>query len=407
MYARCDKIKVLFSSLAVFWYCVSHFKSYMFGLYIHIPFCARRCPYCDFSIHVGAREKFVDEYVSALKAELRTALKNSSQKGRRLSSIFFGGGTPTFLRTSALVAILQLVFDSHDIENGIEVTIEGNPEDLTPEKLSALRKAGFNRLSLGVQSLDDEALKYLGRVHRSADVEAGVVLAREMGWENISLDLIYAVPQQSRAAWNTTLQRASQLPITHISCYSLTIESTTPFGKRAQQGTLLPVHDDDQADQMQDAQEVLEGTAFSRYEISNYARPGWESLHNQIYWRGGNYLAAGCGAHGHENGLRWWNERDSQKYVALMQSQGHARADEEQLTARQRFDELVMLGLRTQAGISLAAISEQLGLNAESTLGAALPELLAQNWLEQSSGRLRLSKQGFPLADAITAKLLA
>lgn len=379
----------------------------MLGLYIHIPFCARRCPYCDFSIHVGARKEFIGQYVAALRKELEIALKASAEKGRRLSSIFFGGGTPTFLESKVLATILQQVLDSHDVKENIEVTIEANPEDLTSEKLTVLREAGFNRLSLGVQSLDDEALRYLGRVHRSADVEAGVHLARERGWENIGIDLIYAVPQQSRAAWNTTLQRAAQLPITHISCYSLTIESTTAFGKRAQQGKLLPVHDDDQADQMQDAQETLEMAGFSRYEISNYARRGWESAHNQIYWRGGDYLAAGCGAHGHENGLRWWNERDSQKYVELMLSRESARVGEERLTPHQRFDELVMLGLRTREGVALEAVAEQLGLDAQSTLGAALPELLAQNWLEESCGNLRLSAQGFPLADAITAKLLS
>jgi Coproporphyrinogen III oxidase and related Fe-S oxidoreductases len=214
--------------------------------------------------------------------------------------------------------LLERIFESNTVAADAEVTIEANPENLNPVKLKALRAAGFNRLSLGVQSLDDEALRYLGRAHRAADVERVVCEAREAGWDNISLDLIYAVPQQNREAWQRTLRQSVRLPLTHISCYSLTIESSTPFGKRAARGTLLPVCDDAQADQMQDAQEILEAAGMMRYEISNYARPGFESVHNQNYWFGGDYLAAGCGAHGHKDGLRWWNERDAARYVELV-----------------------------------------------------------------------------------------
>ena len=379
----------------------------MLGLYVHIPFCARRCPYCDFAIHVGAQESFVAEYVDALRRELTIALQSSANSGRKLTSIFFGGGTPTFLKDEVLASLLRLILDAHSVDENVEVTIEANPENLDEQKLRVLREAGFNRLSLGVQSLDDEALKFLGRAHRRADVEAGVLRARETGWENISLDLIYAVPQQSRAAWRRTLERSTLLPITHVSCYSLTIEDDTNFGKRAARGTLLPVQDDAQADQMQDAQEILEAAGVFRYEISNYARPGFESKHNRNYWRGGDYLAVGCGAHGHQNGVRWWNERDSQKYVAAMQAQNSARAGQEVLTPRQRLDEMILLGLRTREGVCLAEISEQLGLDARSTLGEVLPEMIAQNWIEEQGETIRLTTRGFPLADAVAAKLLA
>jgi oxygen-independent coproporphyrinogen-3 oxidase len=386
-----------------------------FGLYVHIPFCARRCPYCNFAIHVGARENFVAEYVSALERELRLVLQISARDGRKLSSIFFGGGTPTFLHEKILALLLESVYENHPVAGDAEISIEANPENLTREKLRTLRDAGFNRLSLGVQSLDDGALKFLGRVHRAADVEAGVLLARETGWENISLDLIYAVPhaseQQNQAAWRASLERSTQLPLQHISCYSLTIEEGTNFGKRVAAGVLLPVCDDAQADQMQVAQEILERAGLSRYEISNYARPGFESCHNRNYWRGGDYLAVGCGAHGHQNGVRWWNERDSRKYVARMASAGGhpdaARAGQETLSPRERFDELILLGLRTREGVCLPEISRKLKLEARAVLGGALGELIAQSWVEEKNEIIRLTPRGFPLADAIAAKLLA
>ncbi len=378
----------------------------MFGFYIHIPFCARRCPYCDFAIHIGASESFVADYVSALRREIEIAAQNEKENARELTSIFFGGGTPTFLDAGVLASLLQLVRDNFSLAADVEITIEANPENLDWEKLERLQRAGFNRISLGVQSLDDEALKFLGRVHRAADVEAGVLRARETDWKNISLDLIYAVPNQPLESWKKTLERSTQLPIQHISCYSLTIEDDTSFGRRAARGVLLPVVDDAQADQMQVAQEVLETAGFSRYEISNYARPDFESQHNQNYWNGGDYLAVGCGAHGHQSGTRWWNERNAEKYVALMDKQNSARAGQEVLTPLQRLDELVMLGLRTREGFSISKVSEKLGLDARSTLAKALPELIAQNWLQQNGDVIQLTSHGFPVADAIAAKLL-
>jgi len=379
----------------------------MFGFYLHIPFCARRCPYCDFAIHIGARESFVAEYVAALRREIEIASQNQKGNSRELTSIFFGGGTPTFLDAGVLASLLQLIRDNFRLASDVEITIEANPENLDWEKLEILQKAGFNRISLGVQSLDDDALKFLGRVHRASDVEAAVLRAREIGWENISLDLIYAVPNQPLESWKKTLERSTRLPIQHVSCYSLTIEDDTSFGRRAAKGVLIPVIDDAQADQMQMAQEVLEIADFSRYEISNYARPNFESKHNRNYWNGGDYLAVGCGAHGHENGTRWWNERDAEKYVALMESQNDARAGQEVLTSRQRLDELVMLGLRTREGFSISEVSRKLNFDARSTLDGALPELLAQNWLEESGDTIRLMPHAFPVADAIAAKLLA
>ena len=257
----------------------------MFGLYVHIPFCARRCPYCDFAIHIGASENFVQQYVAALGQEIK--LQSAAHDGRKVSSIFFGGGTPTFLDAGVLADLLHLIGDSFLLAPDAEITIEANPENLEWNRMQVLREAGFNRLSLGVQSLDDEALRFLGRAHRAADVEAGVLRAREIGWENISLDLIYAVPHQPLENWRSTLERSTLLPIEHISCYSLTIEDDTAFGRRAAKGVLLPIIDDAQADQMQAAQDILQEAGFARYEISNYAKPGKESRHNQNYWNGG------------------------------------------------------------------------------------------------------------------------
>ncbi len=377
----------------------------MSGLYVHIPFCARVCPYCDFAVQAGANETFVERYLEALHLELRNTLCDET-----IDTIFLGGGTPTALNGLQLRALLETIRSVANLEENAEISIEANPENLDEEKLAAMRDAGFNRLSLGAQSFDDAALRQLGRRHDGAKIETAFANGRRAGFDNISLDLIYAVPQQSRASWRETLRRAADLEPQHVSCYSLTIEEGTNFGKRAAAGVLLPMSDDAQADQMQIAQDVLESAGLSRYEISNYARPGFESLHNRNYWRGGDYLAVGCGAHGHDNGLRYWNERDAEKYVARMEAgstPGMARAGEETLSSRERFDELILLGLRTREGVSLPGISRKLNMNAREVLGASLIELVSQNWVEENDEIIRLTPRGFPLADAIATKLLA
>lgn len=377
------------------------------GLYVHIPFCARRCPYCDFAIHIGAKPAFVGEYVAALRTELQNILQAySAAGGAPLSTIFFGGGTPTFLEAADLTGLMRLIRDNVAIEPDAEISSEANPDGLTEEKLCAMREAGWNRLSLGVQSFDDEALLRIGRTHRAADIESVFKAARRAGFANISLDLMFALPGQSRESWRETLARALELGPEHLSCYSLTIEEGTPFARRVERGQLLPIADDMQADLMEDADRITRAAGVERYEVSNYARPGFECRHNLNYWRGGDYLAAGCGAHGHKDGHRWWNERDAGNYVVKIQQEGAAAVGEEHLTPQQRLNEIVMLGLRLREGFSLQETSERLKIDAKRELNGALTELMESGVVVQRSGSLALAPEALVVADAVAARLM-
>ena len=375
------------------------------GFYIHVPFCARRCPYCDFAVEPNARPQLVSSYVAALRKDIQTVLQQHAQEDNRpISTIFFGGGTPTELSSRELGDLVSLIRNNATLLEDAEVSIEGNPENLDTTKLNELRAAGFNRLSLGAQSFDDDALKTLGRVHRAEDVERVFQEARAAGWDNISLDLIYAVPNQSRASWRETLARALALKPEHLSAYALTIEGETNFARRVARGDLIPLDDDAHADLMQDADEFAAGHQLGRYEVSNWGRAGRECRHNENYWRGGDYLAAGCGAHGHRDGVRWWNERDAKKYIELIQNESSPREGEEHLSARERWNEIVMLGVRTRAGF-VPDDARIFGIDARREWNGTLSELAQRGVVREENGCLKLMPEAMAVADAVAARL--
>ena len=375
------------------------------GLYLHIPFCARRCPYCDFAVHIGGGNDYQKQYLQALHHEVASTCSAFAQRfpDEKITTIFCGGGTPTAIGARALNELLQLVRDWAPVAADAEITLEGNPEDPNLETLRELQNGGWNRLSLGVQSLDDAVLQTLGRKHRRAGVEEVVAALHEVGWNNWSLDLIYAVPGQSLSSWDETLKHAIEFSPAHISCYSLTIEEGTAFARRVRAGRLQVVEDDVQAQFMDVAHSVLESDGYARYEVSNYARRGRECRHNLEIWRGGNYLACGNGAHGHRDGHRWWNERDTATYIERLQNiangEGAARAGEEWLEARQRLDELVLMGLRLNEGFSIPAVSQRCGLEVYREIGARLETMIERGVLE--SGELENLGFGANLGDAM------
>ena len=380
------------------------------AFYIHIPFCARRCPYCDFAIHIGASDDFRAAYVAVLRREISNALRAQSEReNSAITSIYFGGGTPTELSDDDLTGLLHLIFEKGEVAPQAEITLEANPENLTPARLQTLRAAGFNRLSLGAQSFENDALKMLGRRHAPRDIERVVAQAREANWPQVSLDLIYAVPGQSRAAWQQTLARAVELQLDHISCYALTIESGTPFARRVEKGRLVPIEDDLQADFMSDAMEILSAAGLFHYEVSNYARLGFESQHNLNYWRGGDYLAAGCGAHGHRAGHRYWNERSATLYREKMQNEGTALVGEEFLSVAERMSELVLLGLRLREGLALDKASALLNFDVRGALqqSKSWEMLTSQGILREENDILYLNPNSWPIADAVAAHLLS
>jgi oxygen-independent coproporphyrinogen-3 oxidase len=384
----------------------------MSGLYIHVPFCARRCPYCDFAIQVGASAAFQDNYVVALERELRAVLRSDEARVLApLSSIFFGGGTPTALSARTLRVLLQSVRDEIEVIGDAEISVEANPENLMPSYLAELRAAGFNRLSMGAQSFDDEALKRIGRRHTSAGIDEAMRDARSAGFENISLDLMFALPGQSRDSWRETLHRALSLRPEHVSCYALTIEEGTPFWKRAARGQLPILPDEAQAELMDDAYRLTQSAGILRYEVSNYARAGRECRHNINYWRGGNYLAAGCGAHGHIDGKRWWNVRDAATYTQRVLAGENPCEGEENLDAMARLNERLMLGVRLREGFAPDEIARDLGIETHALLNETLCSLRAQDILvetcDSARGRvLALRREAFVLADAVAVRLM-
>jgi putative oxygen-independent coproporphyrinogen III oxidase len=352
------------------------------GLYLHIPFCARRCPYCDFAVHIGPA--LHGKYLQALQTELVSTLSAhfSARPHDQIGTIFCGGGTPTSVGAGALNDLLQIIRDHAPVAKDAEVTLEGNPEDASPALFDELRAGGWNRVSLGVQSLDDGVLQVLGRRHTRAQVESSVRAACGAGWENINLDLIYAVPGQSLESWHETLSKAVQMGVPHLSCYSLTIEDGTAFARRVSRGRMAAVPDDTQAEFMEAAQQVLEGGGIERYEVSNYARRGMECRHNLHTWRGGSYLACGNGAHGHLDGHRWWNTRSVSEYIALIKGGNPAREGKERVSPTQRLEERVMLGLRLREGFDLDEIGRECGLDAQELLEPALSRMIESGVLE-------------------------
>jgi len=372
------------------------------GLYIHIPFCARRCPYCDFAISVGAKDDFKEQYLVALKRELEIHAESTFDE---IHTINLGGGTPTALSISQLQDLMSHLRRYFSIADDAEISIEGNPEFLEAEKLLALREAGWNRLSLGAQSFDEAILKTLGRAHSPSQIESTFKEARKAGYKNLNLDLIYGVPSQSLESWKRTLESAAQLEPNHLSCYALTIEPQTPFANWIEQGR-MPNVDDDMATEMMDiAASFLHSCDFTRYEVSNWAKPEFECRHNLAIWRGGNYMAAGCGAHGHRDGHRWWNERNSAKYVQMMEQQNTAWAGDEELTALQRTRELVLLGLRLKEGFRWENLN-RFGLSKDKVFNNSLNDLISEKLLLSNDITLQVHPKHVNVTDAIARKVL-
>ena len=376
------------------------------GIYVHIPFCARRCPYCDFAVTINARADFRAAYVEALTRELRTELR---ARDVRFDTVFFGGGTPTELSAQTLNGVLQTIRDSGKLANNAEIALEANPENLDLAYLCELRAGGWNRLSLGAQSFSTSTLEKFGRAHAPDRIDQVVVAARAAGFDNISLDLIYGEGFTSLPAWRETLRRALALNVPHLSCYSLTIEPGTHFGHLAARGLLEAPTDDAQADLMDAATEILGAAGLERYEVSNWARAGFECRHNLNYWRGGDYLAAGCGAHGHWNGRRHWNVRDAKTYIARMSASSshvHAREGEETLDARERLSERVALGVRCREGFDLDDLASRLDLDARALLQDGLEFLTQAGALHQSGARVSPLPHSLAIADGMALRLL-
>jgi putative oxygen-independent coproporphyrinogen III oxidase len=359
-----------------------------FGVYVHIPFCATRCDYCDFATWTD-RDHLIDQYVDACVCDLERRTAGGIPAA---TSVFFGGGTPSLLPADQLVRILAAVPRADDAE----ITVECNPDSVDPAKLTAYRTAGVNRLSFGVQSLRPHVLAALGRTHDTANIARAVEWARAAGFEHINVDLIYGTPGETLDDWQATLAGVLALEPPHVSAYALTVEPATPLGQRVAAGIAPGPDDDDQADKYEAADRALGAAGLDWYEVSNWARPGFECRHSLLYWDQGDYVGIGCAAHGHTDGRRWWNVRTPERYVDRIAARQSAEAGAEVLDDRTREEERLGLALRTRDGVAPAQVVLPV---AEELLAAAL--------LARDGDRLVLTRRGRLLATDVTARLLA
>jgi oxygen-independent coproporphyrinogen III oxidase len=369
-----------------------------FGLYVHIPFCPQRCPYCAFTILTG-HTAFYDRYVEAVCAEMRS-WQSLAHKGP-LQTVFFGGGTPSLLDPVHVQRILATATATFGIAPEAEITLEANPTTADAQKFSAFRASGCNRLSLGVQSFNDTDLKTLGRWHSAVEAEAAYSAARQAGFTNVNLDVIFSIPGAPRQHWQATVHRLLALAPEHISTYALTIEEGTRFARHHHQGRLTPVSEEDDAWAYAWVLETLIVAGYEHYEVSNFARPGYRSHHNWGYWHGADYLGVGLSAHSLVNGQRHWNRRALQAYLTAVEAGGAPWEDSERLDPVAARHERLWLQLRTCEGTTLQPSELQILLSApkfQAMLEAGLVHLQAL--------RLRLTPSGFLLADAIGVEVL-
>lgn len=377
-----------------------------FGVYLHWPFCLSKCPYCDFNSHV--RHAAIDEtrYVRAFAAEIAATAQRIP--GRTVSTIFFGGGTPSLMQPSTVGAILDEIGRHWTVAPDVEVTLEANPTSVEATRFRGYRAAGVNRVSLGVQALNDTSLKELGRLHTAQEALAAVAIARSI-FDRYSFDLIYARPRQTPAEWAAELKQAIGEAAEHLSLYQLTIEPDTPFFALRQSGKLI-VPDDDTARILYDVtQDVCAAAGLPAYEISNHARPGAECRHNLVYWRGHEYAGIGPGAHGRLNigstRIATETERRPELWLMRVESLGHGFITNEPLTPNEQADEYLLMGLRLAEGIDLARYTALSGRDLDQRRILALHEQGAVETMP--SGRLRVTLSGFPVLDAVVADLAA
>lgn len=369
-------------------------------LYLHIPFCRCKCRYCSFNSYPG-QEQLHGRYGRALLKEIRTLRCNQP-----LDSLFIGGGTPTVLETKLLVDLLESCADQFGLSETAEISIEANPESVDVTVLCDLRTAGFNRLSLGVQSFDNSELKRLGRIHSAAAAYAAVSDAFRAGFSNISIDLMYGLPGQQVDSWRRTLDRALELGPQHLSIYQLSIEEDTDFFRLAADGRLeLP--EEEAVLEMDDITDALCRTAgLQRYEISNFARPGYVCRHNLNYWRNEAYLACGAGAVSYLDGVRELRIMNPETYCRLVERDEEIVAEREKLARREAFKETVVMGLRLTEGVSERRLRQRFGLRLSDVYTTELDKLTAQQLISFDESRLALTGRGRRFANQVLAELV-
>ena len=373
-------------------------------LYVHIPFCIRKCAYCDFVSGPGTKA-MQKEYEEALLAEIDAAEETAESE---VISVFFGGGTPSAVDAGMLARVMEKLRSKYVFSEDAEITLEANPGTLDAEKLKCYRKSGFNRISIGCQSVHDEELKRLGRIHTFAEFQESFVLARDAGFANINVDLMSGLPEQSEEKWEESLRTIAELSPEHISAYSLIVEPGTPF---AEQKLDLPDEDTEREMYARTA-EILAEYGFFQYEISNYARPGYACRHNIGYWTGVEYLGLGLGASSLVGGKRFQVTADLNRYLVFTKEELAARAQYEEiheLSRQERMEEFMFLGLRLTGGVRTAEFERRFGVAMEAVYGEVIERLLKEGLLEasvQTDSHIRLTEYGLDVSTYALAEFL-
>ena len=389
------------------------------SLYVHIPFCETKCPYCDFNTYAGI-EPLIPEYVSALVHEL--SLWGKMLGRPEVATVFFGGGTPSYLPAGHVASILQTVRDCFALAPDSEVTLESNPGDFGEAKLAAYLERGVNRLSIGVQSLDDSLLRMLGRRHSAEQAVQAYAMALAAGFDNVSVDLMYGLPYQTEAAWRDTLRGVLEMEPPHVSAYCLTLEEGTPMHRWVDSGQVAEPDPDLAADMYEHTERAMESAGYRHYEISNWARDGYESRHNLTYWRNQPYLGVGPGAHSYLGSFRFHNLRSPREYVRSLQEAPAAAVslagclsqqalrkvpvveEVEPIDRPLEMAETLMMGLRLDVGVSIDEFAQRFDATPQRAYGDTIDELLSLGLLERAAGHLRLTPRGRILGNEVFAR---
>lgn len=381
------------------------------AIYVHIPFCAKHCAYCDFNTYVEkAQSPLVPATVDAICRDIeRSSLElvgDAPLNARPVPTIFFGGGTPTYLSGADLARILGTIGDCFPVMADAEISSEANPGSSDAEKFAAMRAAGFNRLSIGVQSFDDTLLVALDRFHTAGEAERALAAAREAGFTNINLDLMFGLPKQNLSLWESTLERALSLGTEHLSLYSLTLEPGTRF-ERLNAGGKLDLPDEDlEATMYERCIEKVTSAGLEHYEVSNFALPGFRSRHNLTYWHNEEYLGVGPGAVSYVQGRRWKRERLPVRYNRKIAEGEDLSVESECLEREGALGETMMLGLRLRDGLPLQPVRERFGLDPEVFFAAPIERLMQRGLLEKDGDTLRLTREGLFIADTVVGEFL-
>ncbi len=372
------------------------------AIYIHIPFCDHKCIYCDF--YSITKTGNVENYLISLEKEIDYFAADFSN-GRIISSIFFGGGTPSYMSAEYINSIIDIIIKKFKLSEKVEITLETNPGTVTKEKLQNFLNAGINRFSVGIQSFDNEELKFLTRIHNSRDAVKTVERIYSAGCENISIDLIFNLPNQTKNTWRKNLTLAAALSIKHISAYSLILERGTILNKMVLDGKVKIQGEDYDADLYELTIDYLTNAGFEQYEVSNFAKPGFKCRHNQVYWKHKEYFGFGTSAHSFIGNKRWWNYSSLKMYNAAIEKVGNAVRNFENLSRNEMLEEAIMLNLRG-SGLNRNELIDKYGDNFFNKKNSYISNLITEGYLTDKKNILRLTNNGYLICDEIIANLL-